>query len=97
MAQNESKLSEVEVTSGSFGPEQNKVVRSEGNFRQLWPRTNQSCPKGLEVQTALAQKKAKLSEEVGSSDSFGPERIKAVRSGGNFRQLWPRTKQSCPK
>jgi hypothetical protein len=56
------KLSEQEPTSDRFGDERLKVVRSRGNFRQVWCRKRKNCLKEGQLRTGSSGKEKKLSE-----------------------------------
>jgi hypothetical protein len=93
---NRAKLSDPGATSDRFGGKQRKAVRTWCNFRQVWRELEESCPTLVQLQTGLKGNRGKLSELGVTSDRFGGNQRKAVRTWYNFRQVWRETEESCP-
>ena len=74
------KLSEPGATSDRFGGNHRKAVRTRSNFGQVWRKSQKSCQKLEQLRTGLKEIIEKLSEPRETSDRFGGNHRKAVRT-----------------
>jgi hypothetical protein len=86
----------VKSTSDRCGGNQRKAVRTRCDFEQGCRKSEESCPNQVQLQTGLKGISGKLSEPGVTSDRFGGNQRKAVRTRCNFRQVWRKSKKSCP-